>query len=125
MIPSKRLGVITLANRTGVGLSNSVDRATDIALGLEPSTTTAPAPMTLSANEMHAYTGTYSQGPRTIAVLVRDGKLLLKQGNLETPLTMFGDDELRAEGGRYVFVRNASGSIEYLHSGSRSWRKVK
>jgi CubicO group peptidase (beta-lactamase class C family) len=126
MVPSKKFGVITVANRTGIGLGATAEKAIEIALSLEPATTTANAPSALTATEMNAYAGTYSQGPRTIEVLVRDGKLLLKQNNRERPLVKFGDDDFRANGGpRYVFVRNASGAIEYLHSGSRSWRKVR
>ena len=59
-------------------------------------------------------------------VLIRDGKLMLKQNNRETPLVKFGDQEIGTEsGGRWVVVRGADGAVEYLHAGSRSWRKTK
>jgi hypothetical protein len=75
---------------------------------------------------MQAYVGTYSQGPRTLEVLVRDGKLMLKQNDREQPI-MIADADLRGgrEGPRWIAVRGASGAVEYLHAGSRSWRKVK
>ncbi len=126
MVPAKRFAVITVANRTGVGLGATAEKAMEIALSLEPARTTAAAPSALTTTEMNAYAGTYAQGPRTIEVLVRDGKLVLKQNNREQPLVKYGDDDLRVvDGPRYVVVRSATGAIEYLHSGSRSWRKVR
>ena len=125
MVPSKKFGVIAVANRTGIGLNATVEKATQIALSLPPgSSATAPAPAR-AAGDLHAYAGTYSQGPRTIELLMRDGKLTIKQNNREQAVAIAGDD-LRVEGGgRWVIVRNASGAVEYLHAGSRSWRKVK
>ncbi|MBY0497049.1 MAG: beta-lactamase family protein [Cyanobacteria bacterium] len=125
MVPSKRFGVIAVANRTGIGLNATADKAMQIALSLPPSTnstTTAPA---RAATDLHAYAGTYSQGPRTIELLMRDGKLIFKQNDREQPVVIAGDDLRVERGGRWVTVRDASGAIEYLHAGSRSWRKVK
>lgn len=125
MVPSKKFGVITVANRTGIGLNATADKAMEIALSLEPRSTSTTPQSTLTPADMNAYVGTYSQGPRTLEVLVRDGKLLLKQNNREQPLVIGGDDLRTEGGGRWVVVRNANGAIEYLHAGSRSWRKVK
>jgi CubicO group peptidase (beta-lactamase class C family) len=125
MVPSKKFGVIAVANRTGIGLNATAEKAMQIALSLQPAgSSTAAAPARAPA-DLHAYAGTYSQGPRTIELLMRDGKLMIKQSNREQPVVIAGDD-LRVEGGgRWVIVRNASGAVEYLHAGSRSWRKVK
>jgi CubicO group peptidase (beta-lactamase class C family) len=125
MVPSKKFGVIAVANRTGIGLNATTEKAMEIALSLQPRSSSTAAASARAAADMHAYAGTYSQGPRTIELLIRDGKLMLKQNNREEPVVIGGDD-LRTEGsGRWVVVRNASGAIEYLHAGSRSWRKVK
>src|SRR5688572_4853672 len=126
MVPSRKFAVIAVANRTGIGLNAAAVKAMEIALPLEPRTTSAAAQTTLAAADMHAYVGTYSQGPRSMEVLIRDGKLMLKQNNRETPLVRFGDQEIGTEsGGRWVVVRGADGAVEYLHAGSRSWRKTK
>ena len=124
MVPSKKFGVITVANRTGIGLNGTAEKAMQIALALQPgSSSTAELPAR-AAGDLSAYAGTYSQGPRTIELLIREGKLMLKQNNREQPVVIAGDD-LRVQGaGRWVIVRNASGAVEYLHAGSRSWRKV-
>jgi CubicO group peptidase (beta-lactamase class C family) len=125
MVPSRKFGVITLANRTGIGLTATADRAMQIALALEPLDTSPTAQSSLAPADLNAYVGTYSQGPRTIQVLVRDGKAMLKQDNREQPVVI-GANDLRVDGGgRWIVVRDASGAVEYLHAGSRSWRKVK
>ena len=125
MVPSKKFGVITVANRTGIGLNATVEKATEIALSLEPRSTSTAAQSALTPAEMSAVAGTYSQGPRTMAVLVRDGKLLLKQGSRETPLFKFGDQHIGTDSAaRWVVVRDANGAVEDSHAGSRSWRKT-
>ncbi|HJU44549.1 MAG TPA: serine hydrolase domain-containing protein [Vicinamibacterales bacterium] len=126
MVPSKKFGVIAVANRTGIGLNATAVRAMEIALPLEPSTKSTTAQSAIAPADMHAYVGTYSQGARTMDVLIRDGKLMLKQNNRETPLMKFSETEIATESGaRWVVVRNTNGAVEYLHAGSRSWRKVK
>jgi hypothetical protein len=125
MVPSKKFGVIAVANRTGIGLNATAVKAMEIALPLEASTTSTAAAATVTPADMNAYVGTYAQGPRTMDVLIRDGKLLLKQNDRETPLVKFGDHQIGSEsGGRWVVVRGSNGAVEYLHAGSRSWRKV-
>jgi CubicO group peptidase (beta-lactamase class C family) len=124
MVPSKKFGVVTVANRTGIGLSTTAEMAIQIGLAsLPPRHTSTGASSSPSVAEMNAYVGTYSQGPRTIELLVRDGKLILKQNNREQSVVISGDG-LLAGTGRWAVVRNASGAVEYLHAGSRSWRKV-
>lgn len=124
MVPSKKFGVISVANRTGIGLNTTAQMAMRIGLSLPPRTSSTAASSAPAAAEMNAYVGTYSQGPRTIELLLRDGTLILKQNNREQSATISGDG-LVAGGGRWVVVRDASGAVEYLHAGSRSWRKVK
>lgn len=124
MVPSKKFGVITVANRTGIGLNGTAEKAMQIALALQPGSSSIAELPARAAADLSAYAGTYSQGPRTIELLIREGKLMLKQNNREQPVVIVGDD-LRVQGaGRWVIVRNASGAVEYLHAGSRSWRKV-
>jgi CubicO group peptidase (beta-lactamase class C family) len=128
MVPSKKFAVIAVANRTGIGLSTTVDMAMQVGLApLSSRDRTAAASATPSrvATGMDAYVGTYSQGPRTFEVFLREGTLIFKQDNREQPADISGDGLLVGNGGRWVAVRNASGAVDYLHAGSRSWRKVK
>jgi CubicO group peptidase (beta-lactamase class C family) len=130
MVPSKKFAVIAVANRTGIGLTRTVENAMAIGLlrfGWSDTISVTGAPHAAAAPNLNAYVGTYSQGPRTIEILVRDGTLILKRNNREQPVSIYDDRPLPLGGGgdRWVSVRDATGAVEYLHAGSRSWRKVK
>jgi hypothetical protein len=73
---------------------------------------------------MASLAGTYSQGTRTVTVMVRDGKLFLQQGGRETPIDRIQDHEIAAGAARFIIVNGPGGKPEYLHAGGRSWRKV-
>ena len=121
MVPERQFGVIFLANRSGASLPRSAAKAMEIVLGLPPQTRqTAPPSAALTAQERGRYVGVYSQGPRSMEIVAKDGKLFLKQGQRETELPPTG--ELRL--GSYYFVAAPDGRIEYLHSGGRSWKKI-
>ena len=124
MVPSRRCGVVVLANRTGVSLTRTADAAIEAVLKLLPAPA-APGPtgVAMAAGDLTRFAGTYSQGSRQITVVSKDGKLLLQQGAREVPMVKVGDLEFAA-GTRYVFVADASGAITFLHSGGRSWRKI-
>ena len=122
MVPEKQFGVIFLANRSGASLPRTAQKAMDLVLALPPATRPAaevPVPMTDA--EMDAYVGVYSQGPRRMEIVKKDGKLILKQGERETEMRRTATHQF-APGG--FFVTTSDGKIEYLHSGGRSWRKV-
>ena len=124
MVPARKFAVITVANRTGVALDGAAEQAMEIGLPLQPRTTATTSSASAVHRDAQAYAGTYSQGPRSIEILVRNGSLVLKQDSGEQPLTI-GDDGLRlGGGGRWIVVRGAGGAVEYLHAGGRSWRKV-
>lgn len=137
MVPSKKFGVVVLANRTGVSLPRTTDAAIAAALGplpaIPPSDPNAPSP-TPSAEALRAFVGTYSQGGRQMSVAWNDGRLVLQQGTSETPLIHAditsppprrNERRFRAGSTTYIFVLNTSGAVTFLHSGGRSWRKVK
>jgi hypothetical protein len=73
-----------------------------------------------------AYAGSYTQGPRQSELVAKGAELFHKgPGGGDLKLEKVGTDEVLGDTVRYVFVRSASGAIEYLHAGGRSWRKVK
>jgi CubicO group peptidase (beta-lactamase class C family) len=128
MVPSKKFAVIAVANRTGIGLNTTSEMAMQIGLASLPprgTSTAAPPASARAAAELNAFVGTYSQGPRTFELLLRDGALIFRQNNREQSAAISGDGLLVGSGGRWVAVRNTSGAVEYLHAGSRSWRKVR
>jgi CubicO group peptidase (beta-lactamase class C family) len=126
MVPSRRFGVVALANRSGVTLARTVDAATVAVLKLPPAPAEPkPAVMATTASERARFVGTYSQGPRQMTIALKDDGLVLQQAGRELPLQKVGDLEFSAAAGRYVFVADSSGAITFLHSGGRSWRKIK
>jgi CubicO group peptidase (beta-lactamase class C family) len=134
MIPSRKMGVVVLANRTGVTLPRTTQAAIEAALGRLPLTDSVMGPSTLTVEQLRAFAGTYSQGAREMSVVEREGKLFLKQGSNEAPLEHqnllspappANERRFRAGSTTYIFVLNTSGAVTFLHSGGRSWRKIK
>lgn len=136
MVPSKQVGVIVLANRTGVSLTRTANAA--IELVLKDQLLFSDAVLNgdpLSAVQLQAMAGAYSQGgDRRMTVAIRDGGLVLTQGARETKLEYAGvrvspdprpnEREFRGGTTRYIFVVDDTGVATFLHSGGRSWRKV-
>jgi CubicO group peptidase (beta-lactamase class C family) len=126
MVPSRRFGVVVLANRSGVTLARTADKATEVALHLPPAKaepTRQPVPTT--AEERARFVGTYSQGPRQMTIASKGDALVLQQAARELPLQKVGDLAFSSAAGSYVFVADTSGAVTFLHTGGRSWRKIK
>jgi len=122
MVPEKQFGVIVLANRSGASLPRTVQKAMSLVLALpEPVREPVPPVVKITDQEMSTYAGVYSQGPRKMEIIKRDGKLFLKQGTRETELIRVGPHRFTSN---LFFVTAADGTVEYLYSGGRSWRKV-
>lgn len=122
MVPEKQFGVSVLANRSGAGLPLTVQKAMDLVLALpEPAREPVPPAVKITDQEMSPYAGVYSQGPRKMEIVKKDGKLLLKQGTRETELIRVGPHRFSSN---LFFVTAADGTVEYLHSGGRSWKKI-
>jgi CubicO group peptidase (beta-lactamase class C family) len=126
MVPSRRVGVVVLANRTGVALNSTANAALEAVLNLPPDGPglRARPELPVTAADRTRFTGTYSQGPRQVTVAANGDALVLRQGTRETPLRRLDDLEFLAGATRYVFVADASGAVTFLHSGGRSWRRI-
>jgi len=125
MVPSRKMGVVVLANRTGVSLPRTTEAAIAAALGPLPPSDPGVATGAVEVVDIARFGGTYSQGARTMSVVNRDGKLFLIDGTRETALEHVDKDTFRVGTTRYIFVVNTSGAVTFLHSGGRSWRKIK
>lgn len=126
MVPSRQFGVVVLANRTGVSMTATANAAMEAALSLPAAPADPPpAPISTTAEERARYAGTYSQGQRQITVTATADALQIRTGTQGVPMEKIGDHVFRAGGTRYVFVTDASGAVTFVHSGGRSWRKVK
>lgn len=124
MVPERQFGVVILGNRSGASFPRTAEKALEVGLGL-PSTTTAAQPAAelaaLTDAQMSAYAGIYAQGPRKLEIITKDGMLFLKQGARETELRRTGEHRFTPG---IVFVEGADGTIEYLHIGGRSLKKL-
>jgi len=128
MTPEHRVAVITVANRSGANLSRTSEKAVELLLPLEPRPAQKPpAAAPIAGAEMTQYAGLYANGAQSVELLVKDGKLVGKRGGgSETPVVRTDANRIRLgdQGMSYVTVRGPDGSIHYLHTGSRSLRRV-
>jgi CubicO group peptidase (beta-lactamase class C family) len=126
MVPSRRFGVVVLANRSGVEMSRTAEAAMEAALKPAPAPT-APARTAkpTSAADPSRFVGVYSQGSRQMTVEAKGDHLIVRQEARETALQSAGDVEFTAGGNRVFFVTDAAGAVTFLHTGGRSWKKVK
>lgn len=107
MCPQKNFAVITLCNKTGEHLQRVVDRAVELGLNIAPSPRARRQKLEMSPEEMNRLAGTYSNGRATVAIRVKDGKLVGAQGGVWTKV------------GENRYVRSAVGNnpeTEFLFS---------
>ncbi len=120
MVPSKKFAVIVLTNKSGETMRKSLNRATEIGLGLkEEEAPKPPAFAAVTTAEMNEYVGTYTHAPQTWDVFLKDGKLFVKVDDKEHALTKSGERKFTfgAENeNEIVFVPGKSGKIELLFS---------
>ena len=118
MVPSRKFAVIVLANKSGETMRKTLNRATEIGLGLkddEPQKPAALAPLTSS--EMNEYVGSYSHAPQTWDVSVKDGKLFVKVDGNEHAMTKSGERKFTfgaQNENELVFVPGKYGKIDFL-----------
>ena len=60
-----------------------------------------------------------------MTIALKGDTLVLQQAARELPLQKIGDLEFSSAAGSYVFVADASAAVTFLHTGGRSWRKIK
>lgn len=129
MVPARKFAVIVLTNKSGETLRKSLNRATELGLGLKDTQTANAAPVTeLTKIEMAEYAGTYSHAPQTWEVSVKDEKLYVKIDGKEFALTKSGERTFSfgaANENELVFVVGKSGKTEFLFTELYGAKKVK
>ena len=128
MSPEQRVGVITVTNRTGVGLSRTSEKALELLLPLEPTADSKPkAELAISASEMAGYAGAYRNNLSTVELFVKEGKLYGRQGGSERAVVKVGERRFRtgASGPEFALVAGDGAAIEYLHAGGRTFKKIR
>jgi CubicO group peptidase (beta-lactamase class C family) len=125
MVPSRKFGVVVLANRSSVSLTRTANAAIEAVFTLAPAPVEAPkVVLTMTPAEAARIAGVYSQGARQIELVAHDAALFVKVAARETAIEKVAENELMIGTARYFMVRGSSGVVEYLHAGGRSWARV-
>jgi CubicO group peptidase (beta-lactamase class C family) len=131
MVPIQRFAVIVLANKSEALLNKTAEKAMELFLPLEAETQAKPKQaLAFSEAEISDCVGKYANKPQSAEILVKEGKLILKQQDGAFPITKIGDyrfsitkpGESGAE--EFVLVRGGDGKGEYLHIGRHALKKV-
>lgn len=84
----------------------------------------------MTASAMANYAGKYGQRDVSVEILLKDGKLFLKQGPSELPIRKIGDNRLSAAPPgnsrpmEFTLVPGTDGKAEYFHAGLRAARRI-
>jgi hypothetical protein len=131
MVPEQRFAVIVLGNRTGVALNKTAEKAMELMLPLKASEAEKPKQeLAMSAAEMANYVGKYGQKDVSFEILLKDGKLFLKQGPNQLPISKVGDTRFSAISPgnsrpmEFALVPGADGRVEYIHVGLRAAKRI-
>ncbi|HEX7335005.1 MAG TPA: serine hydrolase [Pyrinomonadaceae bacterium] len=118
MVPSKKFAVIVLTNKSGETMRKTLNKATELGLGLKDEEPQKPAPVApATESELKQYVGTYSHAPQTWEVSMTDGKLSMKYDGKDYAMTKTGDKKFSfgaQNENEVVFVTGKSGKIEFL-----------
>ena len=118
MVPSRKFAVIVLTNKSGETMRKSLNKATELVLGLKEDEPEKPAPVAPpTAAEMSEYVGVYSHEPQRWEVSIKDGKLMMKFDDKESVLTKSGERKFTfgaQNENEIVFVPGKDGKIGFL-----------
>jgi CubicO group peptidase (beta-lactamase class C family) len=129
MVPERKFAVIVLTNKSGETMRKSLNRATELGLGLKDDQPANPAPVApLTSAEMRDYVGTYTHAPQVWEVSIKNAKLSLKFEGKDYDLTKSGDRKFTFGANNedeIVFVKGKSGNIEFLFTGLYAAKRTK
>ena len=128
MVPSRKFAVIVLTNKSGETMRKSLNKATELALGIKDEDPKPPAVAPLTNVEMNDYVGVYSHAPSTWDVFIKDGKLYVKTEGKDYVLTKTGDRKFtygEQNENEIVFVPGKSGKIDFIFMGLYGAKRTK
>lgn len=120
-VPSERLAMIVLANRTGASLPKTkallLELLIPAAKAAVPETEAAMAP-----EELKQFAGEYRNGTATMELVMNGDSLALAGGN--QPLKAIGGNRFRTAGGTIIhLIRGNDGETRYVYRGGRALRR--
>ena len=122
MAPKEKVGVIVLANLTGVGMPKTVAKAAELLLPLGPAEKPAAGEKPDSA-ALERLAGVYRNGATRVELKWADGKLT-QAGVKERAVEALGGQRFRVEGeGAFEIVTGKDGKAVYLVRGLRALKK--
>ncbi len=125
MYPAQRVAVIVQTNRTGATLPATAATAAELLVPFGPAPAESSATSTIPASEAAAMAGTYRNGGQSMTISVRESHVFLTRGQSpEVELKKKGDLFI-AGNATLATVAGPGGEIEYLHSGARSFARVR
>jgi len=117
-------------NRSGANLPATIEKAMELLLPLQPTEPPKPkAALPVSAEDASRNAGVYQNGDQRLEILAKGNQLFLnREGGAEAPLVKHTEVRYAVEGrtaAEFVMVAGADGKTEYVHSGSRSFARVR
>lgn len=129
MVPAQRFAVIALANKSGVLLNKTCEKAMELLLPLNRKAEIKKQPLVISRAEINKYVGIYMNKPNRIEILENEGKLFLKREDGEFPIFKVGQYRfsiIKSEASaaeEFVLIATYDGEL-YLHIERHAFKKV-
>lgn len=118
--------VIVLTNRSGETLPRTTEKAQELFLPLTPAKAPVREALPLAPGDARRFVGVYVNAEQTWEVALREGRLVLREGDSEIALTKTGPWRLSyGEGlaGDVGFVAGVDGRAEYVFTGLYAGRR--
>ena len=126
MIPAQRVAVIVQTNRSGATLPSTAWKALELAGTVAPDSAVSKATVVVSSKDMTQIPGVYENGSQKLEIVARDNRLFLKRARgSEAELIKRGESSFATEQSTFTMVAASDGSVEYVHSGARSFVRVR
>lgn len=136
IVPEHRFAVIILANKTNGLLLGTLEKATELAVPLQPKPATLPRkPKAMSEAEMRNYAGVYENAPDylRLELIIDAGKLFLKQAGAgeKSEVVKVGDNIFTAGGQEFLFggqefllISGPNGKPKYMHIAGHALKRM-
>lgn len=128
MVPAERVAVIVQTNRTGATLPQTMVKALEMLLTLGPVGGPIKSPVPVTGQDLERNAGMFRNGDQRVEIVARENRLFLKRGAApEVAMIKYGDTDFGLEraAGSFTMIRGADGKTEYVHSGLRSFARVR
>jgi CubicO group peptidase (beta-lactamase class C family) len=129
IVPTRRFGIVILANRTDAVLVRTLERATELVVGAAPAAAPAAPPRALTPSEVAWAAGRYVNAPGELELelVAVEAELRLRAPGRppeDAPRVLkMADGRYQAGGQTFALVSGADGSARYLAIAGRALRR--